>query len=668
MQTMLTAKAIAVIGASDKKGKIGNILVRNLKNKKYKGKIYPINPRHKIIEGLEVFTSVLEIEKKIDLALIAIPAEYVLDMVEECVKKKIKDIVVISAGFSESGDAGKKREVELKKVAEENKLNILGPNCLGFINTNNKINASFAKKNVPEGEISLISQSGAFVTGLLDIAKEEEIGFAKIITLGNKAVLDEINFLNFLEKDSKTKVIGLYLENINRGRLFYNTVARITKKKPVLILKAGNSEKVQKAILSHTGSMAGESAVVKKVFQETGAVYFENLITFWNALKILNNHKKIKNNNLVILTNAGGPGVVATDLIEQVKNLNLYNLTEGEKNKLRKNLPPAVSVENPIDILGDADVERYKKTLDNLTKIRKIGGILTLITPQAQTDVENILKTINDKEKKVGIPIIPILIGAKRNKVFQFPWEVIETLNLLEIENDSEKKTKNNPPEFSVSAPAKIRVLAERAKMQKRDTFFYQEALELTKYYQINSLKASLVKDDFKFPTKSQKLIMKVDDPGVLHKVAQGGVKTGIENQTELNKKLKELRKKFKKEQIIVQEQIEKGTEIIIGLKKDPSFGPVLLCGIGGILTEIIDEKLLWILPVNKDEIKKDLKNSKLGKIFEKEELNLDQLVDEISKVAKVGWQNNWIKELDINPMFFYKDKNPIAVDIKVKF
>lgn len=665
---MLTAKAIAVIGASDKKGKIGNILVRNLKNKKYKGKIYPINPRHKIIEGLEVFTSVLEIEKKIDLALIAIPAEYVLDMVEECVKKKIKDIVVISAGFSESGDAGKKREVELKKVAEENKLNILGPNCLGFINTNNKINASFAKKNVPEGEISLISQSGAFVTGLLDIAKEEEIGFAKIITLGNKAVLDEINFLNFLEKDSKTKVIGLYLENINRGRLFYNTVARITKKKPVLILKAGNSEKVQKAILSHTGSMAGESAVVKKVFQETGAVYFENLITFWNALKILNNHKKIKNNNLVILTNAGGPGVVATDLIEQVKNLNLYNLTEGEKNKLRKNLPPAVSVENPIDILGDADVERYKKTLDNLTKIRKIGGILTLITPQAQTDVENILKTINDKEKKVGIPIIPILIGAKRNKVFQFPWEVIETLNLLEIENDSEKKTKNNPPEFSVSAPAKIRVLAERAKMQKRDTFFYQEALELTKYYQINSLKASLVKDDFKFPTKSQKLIMKVDDPGVLHKVAQGGVKTGIENQTELNKKLKELRKKFKKEQIIVQEQIEKGIEIIIGLKKDPSFGPVLLCGIGGILTEIIDEKLLWILPVNKDEIKKDLKNSKLGKIFEKEELNLDQLVDEISKVAKVGWQNNWIKELDINPMFFYKDKNPIAVDIKVKF
>lgn len=668
MQTMLTAKAIAVIGASDKKGKIGNILVRNLKNKKYKGKIYPINPRHKIIEGLEVFTSVLEIEKKIDLALIAIPAEYVLDMVEECVKKKIKDIVVISAGFSESGDAGKKREVELKKVAEENKLNILGPNCLGFINTNNKINASFAKKNVPEGEISLISQSGAFVTGLLDIAKEEEIGFAKIITLGNKAVLDEINFLNFLEKDSKTKVIGLYLENINRGRLFYNTVARITKKKPVLILKAGNSEKVQKAILSHTGSMAGESAVVKKVFQETGAVYFENLITFWNALKILNNHKKIKNNNLVILTNAGGPGVVATDLIEQVKNLNLYNLTEGEKNKLRKNLPPAVSVENPIDILGDADVERYKKTLDNLTKIRKIGGILTLITPQAQTDVENILKTINDKEKKVGIPIIPILIGAKRNKVFQFPWEVIETLNLLEIENDSEKKTKNNPPEFSVSAPAKIRVLAERAKMQKRDTFFYQEALELTKYYQINSLKASLVKDDFKFPTKSQKLIMKVDDPGVLHKVAQGGVKTGIENQTELNKKLKELRKKFKKEQIIVQEQIEKGIEIIIGLKKDPSFGPVLLCGIGGILTEIIDEKLLWILPVNKDEIKKDLKNSKLGKIFEKEELNLDELVNEISKVAKVGWQNNWIKELDINPMFFYKDKNPIAVDIKVKF
>ncbi len=669
MEKMLSASSIAIIGASDKKGKIGNILIKNLKENSYKGNIFPINPRHKIIEGLRVFSSVLEVDSKVDLAILAIPAEYVLSVVEECVDKRIKNIVIISAGFSESNSEGKKRENDLIKIAQENDLNILGPNCLGFINVDKKINASFAKKEINQGEISLISQSGAFVTGLLDIAKNEKVGFSKIITLGNKAVLDEVDFLNYLEKDSKTKVVGLYLESIKKGRDFYNILAKISSKKPVLILKAGNSVKVQKAIQSHTGSMAGENSVFKKVVQETGAIYFENLSNFWNSLKILSGYKNIRNNKLAILTNAGGPGVITTDLIEQSENLSLYNFNQKEKKRLKEGLPVAVSVENPIDILGDADVERYQKTLKNLLKIKGVGGILILITPQSQTDVSGILDLIEKEKIKSRIPIFPILIGENKNNAFKFPCEVIKALDLInKNKNGLSIKTKKQPLKFDSLAPIKVRILAERAKLEKRTVFFYSEALELTKYYKINSLEGLKVEDEFEFPNKVDKLILKVDDPNILHKVAQGGVITNISNQLELKQELKKLKKKFKKEKIIAQEQVEKGFEVIIGLKKDSVFGPVLLCGIGGILTEIIDEKLLWILPTGKEEILKDLKSSKLGKIFEKEGLNLNELLEEILKVGDIGWQNSWIEELDINPMFFYKNgKIPLAVDVKVK-
>lgn len=671
MEKMLNPRSIAIIGASDKKGKIGNILIKNIKNKKYKGAIFPINPRHKIIEGLRVYQSVLEVDEKIDLAVIAIPAPFVLSAVEECNDKEIKNIIIISAGFSESGSKGKKIEEELKKIAEKNKLNILGPNCLGFINNTKNINVSFAKKEISQGNIGLISQSGAFVTGLLDIAREEDLGFSKIITLGNKTVLDEIDFLNYLAKDSETKIIGLYLENIKRGRLFYNTVAKISAKKPVLILKAGNSEKVQEAIISHTGAMAGEIETMKKVFKETGALYFENMANFWQTLKLFNNHKIFQNNNLVILTNAGGPGVLTADLIEQKKNLNFYNFSSQEKKGIKNKLPGASSVENPVDILGDADSKRYEDVLNELIKIKKIGAVLTLITPQAQTDVDNILKIIKTKEVRSNFPIIPILIGAKKRNVFQFPREVIEALekisDYVELKK-IDKASKKEQEKDGFLSPFKFKNLAEKVKKSGREVFFYDEACDLMKHYGIKSLKAEIIKDDSQYSDFEKKLIMKIDDPNILHKAAQGGVIAGIKNKIDFEKGLKQLNKKFRGQKIIVQKQVEKGVEIIIGLKKDPSFGPVLLCGIGGILTEIIDEKNLWILPVDKKEIAKDLKETKLFKIFEKEGLNFNSLIDEIYKVGKIGWHNAWLKELDINPMFFYQDsKNPLAVDVKVK-
>jgi len=671
MEKMLKPRSIAVIGASDKKGKIGNILIKNLKDKDYTGKIYPVNLRHKIIEDLKVYSSVTEIKNKVDLVIIAIPATPALLALEECAEKGVENVIVISAGFSESGVEGKKREKELKRVAQENGINILGPNCLGFINTDKHINASFAKKEVSVGDVGIISQSGAFVTGLLDIAGESEIGFSKVVTLGNKTMLDEIDFLEYLANDPKTKIIGLYLENIERGRDFYNLIAKITPKKPVLILKAGSSEKVQKAILSHTGSMAGETAIIKKSFQDSGALYFNDLASFWNTLKIFCDHKRPLDENIAILTNAGGLGVVTADLIEQSK-LDFYNFSKTQKTSLRRSLPPAASVENPIDILGDADSERYTDSLEALSKIKDLGAVLVLITPQAQTDTDNILKSIKTAETKSKFPVIPIFIGKDHPNLFKFPGEGVSSLSRAVVFEKNKLKTrvqKKSPEKMNVLSSAKVRGFAVRAREDNRNIFFYSESLELMRYYGVNSLKAVEVDEDFKVSSIPGRLVMKVDDPGLLHKAAKGGVKTNIRSKSDFKKNFKQLRRTFKEEKIIIQKQAEQGAEIIIGLKNDPSFGPVLLCGVGGILTEIIDEKLLWILPVTKKEIRRDIKTSKIGEIFKKEGLDLESLVNEVAKIGKIGWQNNWIKELDVNPMFFYSDGGrPLAVDIKVKF
>ena len=416
--------------------------------------------------------------------------------------------------------------------------------------------------------------------------------------------------------------------------------------------------------------MAGESSVTRKAFQESGALYFEEIEKFWQTLKIFNNHKPLVNNKLVILTNAGGPGVLTTDLIEDSGKLELFDFSKKEKEDIKENLPLAASVENPIDILGDADSLRYESCLKDLTKIKKIGGILLLITPQAQTDIKNILKVAKESERKMTCPVIPVLIGERQEGAFQFPTEAVAGLEkTLEYNEVLQKEAgeKKEQPKFNVLASAKVRGIVNNAREEERNIFFYNESLELMRYHNVRALKAEIIENRLKLPVKTKSIIMKVDDPAILHKAAHGGVITGIKNAEEMKEAFEKMRKVFPKERIIFQKQVTKGNEIIIGIKKDLNFGPVLMCGIGGILTEIFDEKLLWILPVAKKEIERDIKNSKIGKIFQKEGLNIDELVEEVSKVGKIGWQNSWLKELDINPMFFYPDKKPLAVDIKVK-
>ncbi len=676
MQNFLNPKSIAIIGASGTKNKIGNILLENLVvNKKIK--IYPVNPSHQKIGEQKCYPSVLDIEEKVDLAVIAIPAKFVPKAVEECAWKAepIKNIIIISAGFSEAGKQGRKLEKEIKKLAEENKLNILGPNCLGIINAQENINASFAKKNIKKGEVGLIMQSGAFTTAIMDMAEKLNFGFSSIITLGNKACLNEEDFMEYFRKDKETETVVFYLENISQGKKFRKSLKLLAREKKVLILKAGNSEKVKAAIQSHTGAMAGEIDIIKQVIKEAGAVYVDNISDLINFLKTNAGFKKPKNNKVMILTNAGGPGVIVTDLVENAEKLNLADISSKEEIELKKDLPPAGAFKNPIDILGDADSGRYGKALEKISQVKNVGSVFVLITPQAQTDIENISQKIIEANKKFDFPIFPIILAGKSKKEakeilaennlcnFDYPSQLISALNNL-----FNLKEKLSPEIKDIKKDqARIKKTARIFSQQKNEVLYFDQATKLCELYGIDVLKAKTInsqkdinEENWNFPA-----VLKVDSDKILHKKDQGGVALNIKNIENLLSNYSRLSKKLKVSRFIAQPQIDYGLEIILGIKDDISFGKVIMVGLGGSLAEIIGQKEIILLPTDKKIIKHQLERSLLAKIFKKENLDLNILAAEIEKLSILAAEAEEIKELDINPLVFYQGE-PIALDIKV--
>jgi len=682
MKKLFDPRSVAIIGASDTPGKVGNIIFENLVKGGYKGRVYPINPKYKKIGKIKCYSTVLDIKDEVDMAIIAIPAGFVSQSIKECAwrAQPIKDIVIISAGFSESGEEGSLLEKEIKELAREYELNIVGPNCLGIINSKIGLNASFAKRNIKKGKIGLVMQSGAFTTALVDLAENNNLGFSSIATLGNKAVLDEVDFIDYFKEDEETQLVVFYLESINRGKAFMEKIASLSSKKPVFVLKAGNSKKVQAAIQSHTGAMAGEFEVVKRGLEEGGCLFFESIAGLFHALKFFNGFRLPKNNRTVVVTNAGGPGVITTDLIERTKNIEMLDLAAEEKKMIKEKLTPACSVENPIDVLGDADSSRYESILSILSQNEKVGSAIILVTPQAQTDIEQISQVIIKANKKAPFPVLPVFLGGPASVLaesslvganlsnFNFPSEAIYALDKANEFVFKKKVQLSDDIEIKTSQHGRSGKILSNIIKEKRNGFYYQEACELASLYGLESEKALYLgstKDILNIPDDIFPVVAKIDDPAILHKNAKDGVCLNIMNKEDLKKAFDDLKANFNDSKVIVQKQLPAGLEIILGIKKDPHFGMVVLCGLGGIFTEIIKEKNLWFAPVGRRKIEAELADSKIKKVLEKNKIRIDALIEEVGKLSQLAAENEWIKELDINPIIFYRDKRPIAVDIK---
>ncbi|HLM83651.1 MAG TPA: acetate--CoA ligase family protein [Candidatus Bathyarchaeia archaeon] len=682
LKNLFSPKSIAIVGASPKIGKLGNVLVENIRKGGWKGKLYFVNPKY--AKQKDYFSSLSDINNPVDLVLIAIPAPFVNQTIEEGAKAKpsIRNYVIISSGFKEAGVAGKNFEKNLENIAKKYNLNILGPNCLGFANPEEKLNATFTDMKLHRGNTAIVSQSGALAVALLDWAADKKIGFSKIVSIGNKTDLDESEILNFLANDKDTKNIALYLEDIKNGQIFMQILAKTTPQKPVVILKAGKTSAGQKAISSHTGSLAQDSEIINAVFEKLNVIPANNVEEFQDIIYYLNSNPIPAKSGVIVLTNAGGPGVMASDFIGKSKNIKLLNFNADFKSEVKKNLPASSSVENPIDVIGDAPPERYQATLEYIAKKHPSNPIVVILTPQNQTDPEKVALILVKFKNKFsnlsacfmgGEKIARAKFVLEKNNIPNFD-NPERALAVIEKLSDYNMKLRfRNFLKLGFTTQKQTNQIIQKALSESRKILFWNEAEKIFGNCGIR-LEKSICFENIS-DLKAKKIVfpcaLKTDDPTIAHRLEKNAVILDIQNEKGLRSAFQRMKKATRANHFLVQPMAAPGLELIIGMKCDPAFGPVVLCGWGGSFTEVFKDKVILMPPFDRNEIKNKLSQLAIFPILKgfrgKKGYDLTEISKIIAGTAQISLDNPNIREIDINPLVIYNNgKTGQILDAKV--
>ncbi|MFA6410742.1 MAG: acetate--CoA ligase family protein [Candidatus Buchananbacteria bacterium] len=670
-------KSIAVIGASTEPGKVGNDILLNLK-KTFSGKIYPVNLKETEVEGLKAYSSILKITEPVDLAIVVIPAAFVNQAIDECGQKGCKNVIIISSGFKEVGQSGIDLENQILVTAKKYGIRILGPNCLGYISSFLPVNASFAATTPIAGGIAFISQSGALGTAILDMALAQKLGIGYFVSIGNKSDINEIDLLKYFAEEKSVKVITLYLEEIKAGREFMEIVGQISKKKPVIVFKAGKTAQGQKAASSHTGSIAGSAKAYNVAFAQSGAIEAEGIDEFFNYAKGLALQPLPLGNKIAVVTNAGGPGIIMTDLLVE-NGLQLALLSENTKTDLKAKLPPAASVTNPIDILGDAKADRYGLAVKAALADLSVDAVLVVLTPQKMTEIEKTAQIIGELNQKSKKPILLCFLGEETITKY---YSIYEKYSLPEFSSPLQAvktiKKMWQYGQWQKEAPIKIKPKDLISYKNKKETKLILEKDVLTEIDVRNLLipigfsfhQAALVKTESEATAFAKKIgypvALKVVSPEIIHKSDVGGVKVNLKNDQELAQAIGEMAKTIKTKMpqakidgYLVGEMI-KGFEVIAGVKQDPSFGPLLMVGLGGIYTEVFKDIAFRIAPINQVQALAMIKELKIYDLLAgargQKSLDLQALADILVKLGDFAWQFPEIKEIDFNPVMVLEE------------
>ncbi|MFZ3106430.1 MAG: acetate--CoA ligase [Candidatus Hydromicrobium sp.] len=687
--------SVAVIGASREEEKVGHIILDNIIDSGYKGKLFPVNPKADKIHGIKCYPSVLNVPGDIDLAIIVIPAQFVLQVLEECSKKNTKWSIIISAGFKETGIEGAKRERQLIEKAKDYGIRILGPNCLGIIDTKCPINATFSPNMPPMGKIGFISQSGALGTAVLDWAKTNKIGFSKFVSLGNKADISENDLFDDWENEKDTEVITAYLEGVKYGREFIRISSKVSKKKPIIVIKSGNTDAGARAVSSHTGTLAGSAKAYEAAFKQAGIIRANTIRDLFNYAKAFSYQPLPKGKKVAIITNAGGPGIMATDECEK-SDILLASLEKETIDGLKEFLPEAANFYNPIDILGDALADRYKKTLEVVIKDNNVNAIVMLLTPQAMTQPLKTARAIVEVMENSGksITVLTSFMGgsevekavkflAEKNiPNFDIPEEAIDTLKVM-MEHTDWKSRRSFPIEDFNVDKGRVKKIFYQCQSEGRLELGEMEAREILEAYDIRMPKAELACDIDEAKEIAGRigypLVLKIVSPNILHKTDVGGVKIGIDNEKELEENYNQILFSVSKYMpdanirgILVQEFIKDKKETIIGMSEDPQFGPMIMFGLGGIYVEALKDVSFRIAPLSRQvtrEMVEEIKTIKLLKGIRGEDpSDIDSIIEIILRVSQLVTDFPEIIEMDINPLFVKKQgEGSIAGDVRIR-
>ncbi|MCL4398185.1 MAG: acetate--CoA ligase family protein [Candidatus Parvarchaeota archaeon] len=672
-------ESIAVIGASRDPNKVGSAVLKNLIIT-FRGKIFPINPFVDELQGLKAYKSVVNVKEKIDIAVIAVPAELVLSILRECEKAKISLAVILSAGFNEIGGEGTKREEEIKKFLSKAKIRIIGPNCLGIINTDPNFNATFLDPNskVIKGNAGFISQSGALLSAVVDDASTNNIGFSKIISIGNATDISEADIIEGLKTDEKTKVLAIYLEGLNNGEKFLKASMSFSQEKPLLVLKGGKFKSTSTAVSSHTGSMAGDYKAYELAFNRVGAISVDNIDDLFNFMRDAPNIK-ITSDEVIIATNAGGAGVVTTDHIIS-SGLKLSKFNDKLLNELAKSLPKEANIHNPVDMVGDATPERYRDTLEILVQQNK--PIIILFSPQEMSQPLETAKQIYEThERHPSVPFLSVFLGGARvDKARRFLLE--RNMPIYEYPNEAVFMIKGLFAYYSHRLQTFKRIGKEKSRYRDfklKNDIFGMDAKKIFDSIGIKSVEGVKFNSKKDLENGIDKIgypcVLKIESNNLAHKNKVGAVILGIKDRKALEDSFMKLSKIIKEQKINkaafgLYEDVNKfgedKMEILLGAHRDPQFGPMMAIGLGGIFANEINETKFLLSPISDQDID-ELKSSKLGTIIKEfaNENVFDELVNYLLKLDRLMAANKGIKDIDLNPIILLKDKL-FATDFKI--
>ncbi len=690
----LSPKSIAIIGASDKEGSVGRAITSNIM-KGYKGTIYPISPTRETVFDKKAYKSVLDVPGKVDLAVVVTKNTVVPAVLEECGKKKLRGAIVITAGFKEVDEEGAKLEQKLKDIAKKYKLQIIGPNCLGVMNLEPQtmMNSTFLKITPKSGEIALISQSGAICAALVEDASAQGIGFSAVISMGNKADMSEIDMLKMLAEHKQTKVIVMYLEDMGNGQEFLKVCKDITrkKKKPVLVLKSGRSPEGAKAAMSHTGALMGSDEIYDALLKQSGAIRVDTMEELFDYATAFSKQPLPMNGDLVIVSNAGGPAIISTDACSKL-GIKMAKIEEIRK-KIDAVIPPWGSSRNPVDIVGDADFNRFENVLNEVLKHKNVGSVISMCTPSATLNYDKLAEVIVSMSKKYKKTMLASLMGLDEGitnreilangdvPYYTYAEGSIRALKAMLTFTNWVKNSPGKITKFSVKKD-KVKKILDNAKKQKRSALLEEEGQEILRAYGFPLPASKLAKSKKEAVAASKKIgypvVLKIASPQIIHKSDAGGVKVNLQNAKDVEnafdtiiKNAKKYNKKADIKGVLVVEMVKGGKELIIGSKLEPGFGPVIMLGMGGIYVEVLKDVTFKLAPMTNVEADHMISSIKTKKILEgvrgEKPSDVKKLSECIQRLSQLVTDFNEIKELDMNPVLVMeKNKGCKVLDVRI--
>jgi acetyltransferase len=691
LEALLVPEAVAVIGASRTPGKVGYEITANLVEGGFKGELVPVNPNAKEVLGRTCYPDLQTYGKKIDLSIIVLPAKVVKAAVESSIKAGAQAIVIISAGFKEVGHEGAALEKEITEYCTSRGVRLMGPNCLGHINTNHAMNASFAKQMPETGVLSMISQSGALMTAILDWCVSERIGLAKLLSIGNKADLDETDFLAALAQDSNTKVIAGYLESINNGDEFIRVTEQVTSVKPVIIFKSGTTSSGQKAASSHTGSLAGADMAYGAAFKRSGVIRANSFEEIFDYAIAFARQPLPTGDRVCVVTNAGGPGIMAADALEHA-GLKVVNPEPERAERLKAKLPAAASVANPVDVLGDADAARYQLAIESVLADENVDAVVVVLTPQAMTQPKETAEAIVNRTCK-DKPIFAVFMGGELVKEgrevlrngqipdYPSPERAIAALKAMH-----EYATwKSRPPRvvmrFPVNRRRVERIIARHQRIGQLQVGEVK-AKEILRAYDFEvpagQLASNLDQAIEVAGMVGYPVAMKISSPDIVHKSDIGGVKLNLSNAEQVRDAYELMMLRIGQKMpdarldgVYVEKMAPRGREVILGMTRDPQFGPMLMFGLGGIFVEVMKDVTFHLAPITAEEAMQMLMGTKSYALLEgargQSAVDMAAIAGGLQRISQLVTDFPQILEMDINPFMVGQTGTPsFAADARI--